>query len=176
MDNSNSSESDAAASAAGKTKKTAQSKTFFYLPKWRMNNHFPWPIWAIGWLAIFKGVIWLATDPSIPKPVADIMAIKFIIMLVPYVILGIGVWNLRKWAVWGLICLSAVDLLFFLVLGAYAPLFDLLGYIAGKHFIVLQIVLLTLNGPLGNILILIGIPVMLKHAGQYRQYLTEGAS
>jgi hypothetical protein len=139
-----------------------------------MNDRFPWPIWAIGWLAIFKGAIWLATDPSIPSPVSEILATKFLVMMIPYILFGIGLWNLRKWAAWGLICLSALDLLFFLVMGAYASLFELLGYIAGKHFIILQLVLLILNGPLGNILILIGTPVMLKYAGKYHQYLAEG--
>ena len=175
MEDTNNTEPDEMNLETDSPQKLSPFKSFFYFPKWRMNNSFPWPIWAIGWVAIFKGVTWLATDPSIPKPVAEIMAIKFIVMLIPYVILGVGVWNLRKWAVWGLISLSALDLLFFLVLGAYAPLLELLGYIAGKHFIVLQLILLTLNGPLGNILILIGAPSMLKHAGQYHQYLSEGA-
>jgi|AACY02.18.fsa_nt_gi hypothetical protein len=140
---------------------------FQFIPKWRMNSQFPWPIWAVGWLAIFKGVIWLATDPSIPSPTAEMLAAKFLVCLVPYVLFGIGVWNFRRWAVWGLVVLSAADLLFFLTLGAYTPLYELLHYIAGKHFFVIQLLLLVFNGPLGNILLLVATPLLLKYSGRH---------
>jgi hypothetical protein len=139
---------------------------FQFIPKWRMNSNFPWPVWSIGWLAIFKGVIWLATDPTIPSPAAEMLAAKLIICTVPYVIFGIGVWNFRRWAVWGLVVLSAADLMFFLTIGAYVPFYELLHYIAGKHFFAIQLILLLLNGPLGNILILVSTPMLLKYSGK----------
>jgi hypothetical protein len=134
---------------------------FVLFPKWRMYRGFPWPIWAAGWLAVFKSVLWLATDPVAPSPIAERMAAKFLIMMIPFLVTGIGVWNLRKWAVWGLMVTSVLDLLFFVVFP------DAARIIAGKNFIGLAVVLLAGVGPLGDVLILAATPSMLKHAGKF---------
>ena len=143
-------------------------KPFFVFPSWRMDIDFPWAIWAVGWLAIFKAVIWLSTNPAIQDPRTELLAgklaVKFLVTMLPFIILGIGVWNLRKWAVWGLIALCTADLLFFLVTSGSTR------YIAGDSFIVLSITLLVFNGPLGNILILLATPVMLKYAGKIETF------
>ena len=34
-------------------------------PSERMSAGFPWQIWAVGWLCIFKGIIWLAYEPEV---------------------------------------------------------------------------------------------------------------
>ena len=143
---------------------------FVLFPKWRMFRGFPWPIWAAGWLAVFKALLWLATDPVVPSPLAERMAAKFLIMLVPFLVTGIGVWNLRKWAAWGLMVTSVLDLLFFVVFP------DAARIITGNSFVGLAVVLLAGVGPLGDVLILAATPSMLKHAGKsgnFRPLLTS---
>ena len=140
-------------------------KTPFYIfPGWRMDRNYPWVIWAVGWLSIFKAVLWLSTNPGIQDPQIELLAaklaVKFLITTVPFLILGIGVWNLRKWAIWGLIALCVADLIFFLVTPGSTR------FIAGNHFILLSITLLIFNGPLGNILILLATPVLIKYSGK----------
>jgi hypothetical protein len=135
-------------------------------PKWRMFNAFPWQVWAVGWLAIFKGVLWLATDPNIPNPLREVIGSKNLLLMLPFVISGIGIWNLRKWAVWGMILLCVVDLLFFIVYpqlsGSPLSYAKLIQNIVGKHFFILQFILLLCNGPLGDIFILFASTYMLK--------------
>jgi hypothetical protein len=143
---------------------------FVIFPKWRMYRGFPWPIWAAGWLAVFKALLWLATDPVASSPIAERMAAKFLIMMAPFLFTGIGVWNLRKWAVWGLMATSVLDLLFFIVFP------DAARIITGNNFIGLAVVLLAGVGPLGDVLILAATPSMLKHAGKsghFRALLTS---
>ena len=133
---------------------------FSIFPSWRIYGQFPWLIWAAGWLAIFKAFLWLATDPVIPSPLAEQMALKYIVTMIPFALLGIGTWNLRKWAVWPLLILSVIDLMFYIFFPAASR------YIAGNSFFLLAIVLLICAGPLGNIMILVSGPCMLKHAGK----------
>ena len=143
---------------------------FVLFPKWRMYRGFPWPIWAAGWLAVFKALLWLATDPVAPSPIAERIAAKFLILMVPFLVTAIGVWNLRKWAVWGLMVTSVLDLLFFVVFP------DAARIITGNSFIGLAVVLLAGVGPLGDVLILTATPSMLKHAGKsghFRALLTS---
>lgn len=140
------------------SKSESIDKSFYIFPQWRMLISFPWPIWAAGWLAIFKAVLWLATDPNIPEPMAKILAAKFLIFMVPFIICGISVWNLKKWGVWGLILLSVADLIIYIVLPQASR------NIIGNNFWLLAAVLLICNGPIGDILILLASPVMLKHA------------
>jgi hypothetical protein len=142
----------------------AENAPFFIFPPWRICGQFPWLIWAAGWLAIFKAFLWLATDPVIPSPLADQMAAKYLVTMIPFAVLGIGTWNLRKWAVWPLLILSVIDLMFYIFFPATSR------YIAGNSFFLLAIVLLICTGPLGNILILVSGPSMLKHAGKSRYY------
>ena len=142
------------------SKNESINKRFYLFPKWRMLISFPWQIWAAGWLSIFKAILWLATDPTIPEPMAKILAAKFLIFMIPFIIFGISVWNLKKWGVWGLIFLSIADLIIYIVL----PQASL--NIIGNNFWMLAAVLLICNGPIGNILILLSSPVMLKHAAR----------
>lgn len=143
---------------------------FILFPGWRMYRGFPWPVWAAGWLAIFKALLWLATDPMVPSPLAEIMAAKFILLLFPFLLAGIGVWNLRKWAAWVIVATSVLDLLFFIVFP------DAARIIAGSSFIGLAIVLLTGVGPLGDVLLLAAAPSMFKHAGQNYRFRSLVAS
>ena len=138
-------------------------KRFYIFPAWRMLISFPWQIWAAGWLAIFKAVLWLATDPNISEPMAKILTAKFLIFMVPFIILGISVWNLKKWGVWGLIFLSVADLIIFIVMPQASR------NIIGNNYWLLAAVLLICNGPIGNILILLASPVMLNHSARATQ-------
>jgi hypothetical protein len=132
-----------------------------------MFPDFPWQVWAVGWLAIFKAFLWLATDPVLPSPAAERLAAKFLLTMIPFLVLGIGVWNLRKWAVWGIIALCIADLLFFIVWP------DASRYLMGSGFWGLSILLLVFNGAPGDILILIAAPVLLKSAGKRHSLIHE---
>ncbi len=126
-----------------------------------MEPDFPWQIWAVGWLAVVKALLWMSTNPVVPGPLAGFLAAKFLITMAPFLLLGIGVWNLRRWAAWGLIIVAVADLAFFVVLpGAWR-------FLSGDSFWGLAAVLLVFNGPIGNILILLATPFLLKTAGKY---------
>ena len=135
-------------------------KRFYFFPGWRMLTSFPWQIWAVGWLAIFKAVLWLATDPNMPEPMAKLLAAKFLIFMVPFLIFGISVWNLRKWGVWGLILLCIADLMIYIIMPQASR------GIIGNNYWLLAAVLLVCNGPIGDILILLASPVLLKHVNK----------
>ena len=148
-----------------KTQITSEGQVpFSIFPAWRVLSHFPWPVWAAGWLAIFKAFLWLATDPVIPNPLAEQMALKFLVTMFPFAVLGIGIWNLRKWAVWSLLILSVIDLMFYIVFPASSR------YIAGNNFFGLAIVLLICTGPLGNVMILAAVPSMFKNSGKSKYF------
>lgn len=137
-----------------------QPLPFAVIPGWRLETYFPWIPWTVGWLAIFKGVLWLSSDPVVTPALAGALTWKFILTLVPFVVFGIGVWNLRRWAAIGLIAVAAVDLLFYLVFPAS------IGVMAGGGFWALAAILLVFNGPAGDVLILLAAPSLLKHSGR----------
>jgi hypothetical protein len=147
-------------SEKGKNDSPEEPMPFIFFPKWRMHRGFPWPIWIVGWLAVFKALLWLFTDPVVQSPLAELMTAKFLVMTIPFLFTGIGVWNLRKWAVWGLLATCALDLLFYVIFP------DAARVAAGSGFIGLAILLLAGVGPLGDVLILSATPSLLKHAGK----------
>ena len=142
------------------SKNNEKQPSFIILPEWRMSKDFPWQIWAVGWLAIFKAVIWLSTSPNCPDPMLKLLTIKFLVCMTPFIVLGIGVWNLRKWAIWGMILLCIADLVFFIIFQ------KALSCIVGNTFWLLAVILMIFNGPVGNVLILIATPCLLKHSGK----------
>ena len=135
---------------------------FRIFPSERMESEFPWTIWAVGWIAIFKAFLWLAYEPVQPEPVLKLLGIKFFLNTIPLVVCAIGVWNLRKWAVWGLIALAAANLIFFIAnpqtLNAVLVVSEVRIY-----SIILSFITLLCNGPLGDFFILCAAPSMLKH-------------
>ena len=155
----------------GETESDDYPPRFRIFPNWRMIPDFPWQIWAVGWLAVVKSLLWMSTDPVVPSPQADYLAAKFLIAMIPLLVLGIGVWNLRKWAAWGLIVAAIADLAFFGLFFAFFQ--DAWRFLAGENFWALAAVLLVFNGPLGNLLILLAIPVLLKTAGRYELLGTD---
>jgi hypothetical protein len=144
-------------------------KRFVVFPSWRMQHGFPWTIWAVGWMAIFKAFLWLSTDPNVAGPTAEILAAKFICGTIPFAVLGVGVWNLRRWANWGIIGLAAADLLFFIIFPNATR--QLIG---GSHWL-LAIALLVCNGPIGDILILLASPTLIKYVGRQGEFAQETA-
>ena len=131
-------------------------------PSERMDPEYPWTIWAVGWLAVFKAFLWLAYEPVQEASILRLLGTKFLLNTIPLVILAIGVWNRKKWAVWGLIALSVVNLIFFIVnpqtLNAVLVVSEVRIY-----SIILSFLTLLCNGPLGDILILCATASMLKH-------------
>ena len=146
---------------------------FRVFPDWRMASEFPWQIWAVGWLAIVKALLWLATDPVVPSPLAELLATKFLVMMAPFLLLGFGVWNLRRWAAWGLILIAAADIAFIAVIHL-VPHLDYWGSLLGGRYWAVTLVLLILNGPIGSVLILLASPVLLKTAGRYELLNHQG--
>ena len=131
-------------------------------PSERMDPEYPWTIWAVGWLAIFKAFLWLAYEPVQEASILRLLGTKFLLNTIPLVIFAIGVWNRKKWAVWGLIALSVVNLIFFIVnpqtLNAVLVVSEVRIY-----SIILSFLTLLCNGPLGDIFILCTAASMLKH-------------
>jgi hypothetical protein len=130
-----------------------------------MDKEFPWPIWAVGWLALFKAFLWLSYEPVQPEALLTILGTKYLLTMVPMAIFAIGVWNLRKWAVWGLISLSVADILFFII---YPQSLNAVLVESEVHIysIILSFITLLCSGPLGDIIILLTCPALLKHANK----------
>ena len=128
-----------------------------------MEIEFPWVIWAVGWLALLKAFIWLAYEPAEPDSVLRLMAYKNLLSIIPLVIFGVGVWNLRKWAVWGILLIAVGNLIFFFV---HPQTFNavLVHSEVRLYTIILSSITLLCNGPVGDILILCAAPSMLKYA------------
>lgn len=73
---------------------------FRYFPEERMNANFPFGIWLAGAFALTKGIIWLFFSSITPG-----------IFLFPFfLVFGFGVWNKRRWAWWGIVAVSVVEL------------------------------------------------------------------
>ena len=134
---------------------------FRIFPVERMHADFPWQIWAVGWLAIFKAILWLAYDPNLPDSILRLLAYKYTLGMVPLIVCGIGVWNFRRWAVWGLMGVAVASLAFLLI---NPQLFSGLLVKSEVFFysVVLSAIVMICNGPLGDIFILIAAPAMLK--------------
>jgi hypothetical protein len=126
-----------------------------------MDKEFPWPMWAVGWLALFKAFLWLSYEPVQPQFLLTLLGTKYLLNMIPMAIFAMGVWNLRKWAVWGLMILSVANILFFII---YPQSLSAILIESEVHIysIILSFITLLCNGPLGDILILLASPVLLK--------------
>ena len=136
-------------------------REFRAFPAERMHVDFPWMIWAVGWLAIFKAIIWFAYDPNLPDSTLRLLAYKYTLSMLPLIIFGIGVWNLRRWAVWGVIAIAIASLAFLLINPqTFSGL--LIKSEVFLYSVVLTAIVMVGSGPLGDIFILIAAPTMLK--------------
>ena len=135
---------------------------FRVFPPERMDVDFPWQIWAVGWLCIFKGVIWLAYEPNLSESMLTVLAFKYGLEMIPLIVFGIGIWNLRKWAVWGALVICGLNLIFILTIVQAFNAFVVRSEVM-IWSLLLSIVTLLCTGPLGDALILLTAPVLLKH-------------
>lgn len=136
-------------------------REFKIFPAERMFEDFSWQIWIVGWLAIFKAFLWLAYEPNLPESILRLLGIKYTFSMLPLVVFGIGVWNLRRWAVWGIVLVAIVNLLFIIVNPQVFSGFLVKSEVT-TYSIILSTIVLICNGPLGDIFILISTPAMLK--------------
>jgi len=140
---------------------------FRVFPEERMYQDYSWQIWAVGWLAIFKAFLWLAWEPNLPDSILRLLGYKYTLSMLPLIVFGIGIWNLKRWAMWGIIFVAVVNLIFLIF---YPQIFS--GFFVKSEILIYSVILsaivLVCNGPLGDIFILIATPVMLKAAKKTR--------
>jgi hypothetical protein len=138
-----------------------KSKIRIFPPE-RMSVQFPWQIWAVGWLCIFKGVIWLSYEPNMPENLLSFFGVKYLLEMLPLIICGIGIWNKRKWAVWGAVVICAINLvIFFFTPQAFSATMVKSEVIIWS--VLLSSVTLLCNGPVGDLLVILAAPAILKH-------------
>ena len=140
---------------------------FNFFPERRLYMDFPWQIWAIGWLAIFKAILWAFTDQILPETVLKLLFYKYILFMFPFVICGMGVWNLRKWAASGILILCCTELVFFIIYPSLLTSFALdTSSLLSLIFTAIQSVIQSvIQGPISVIFILIYTPLLFKHTG-----------
>lgn len=137
-------------------------KDFRIFPPVRMHVDFPWQIWAVGWLCIYKGIIWLAYEPNVPDNLLSFLGTKYLLQMLPLIIFGIGIWNRRRWAVWGAAVICAINLiLFFFTPQTFSAL--VVKSEVAVWSVLLSSVTLLCNGPPGDLLVLLATPILLKY-------------
>ena len=138
-----------------------EKSKFRIFPSERMSVEFPWQIWAVGWLCIFKGLIWLAYEPNLSGNLLSFFGAKYLLEMLPLTIFGIGIWNMRRWAVWGAVAVCAINLIiFFFTPQAFSAMVVKSEAIIWS--VLLSGVALLCNGPLGDLLVLLAAPLLLK--------------
>ena len=139
-----------------------EKSKFRIFPSERMSVEFPWQIWAVGWLCIFKGIIWLAYEPNLAGNLLSFFGAKYLLEMLPLTIFGIGIWNMRRWAVWGAVAVCAINLIiFFFTPQAFSAMVVKSEVIIWS--VLLSGVTLICNGPLGDLLVLLAAPLLLKN-------------
>jgi hypothetical protein len=139
-----------------------EKSKFRIFPSERMSVEFPWQIWAVGWLCIFKGIIWLAYEPNLSGNLLSFFGAKYLLEMLPLTIFGIGIWNMRRWAVWGAVAVCAINLIiFFFTPQAFSAMVVKSEVIIWS--VLLSGVTLICNGPLGDLLVLLAAPLLLKN-------------
>ncbi|UCF92074.1 MAG: hypothetical protein JSW39_28050 [Desulfobacterales bacterium] len=131
-------------------------------PPERLYADFNWQVWAVGWLAVCKAVLWLAYEPNLAESLLKLLGYKYTIGLLPLIVFGIGVWNLRKWAVWGIAAVAVADLIFFVTNPQTLNVFFISSEVRLFAY-ALTLVAFVVYGPLGDVLILLALPAIRKH-------------
>ncbi len=131
------------------------------LPAERMDTDFPWMLWAIGWLAMLKALLWLAYEPVMPEEILRLLGFKYLLAAIPLIVCGVGLWNRRRWAAWGLLVLAAADLIFLL----FVPQ-SFSAYLVDSEVqifsVILSGIMLVCGGPAGDALILLAAAVLFR--------------
>ncbi len=137
-------------------------KRFRTFPAERMDTDFPWTLWAVGWLAVVKAVLWLAYEPVLPEAILKMVGFKLLLAAGPLIVFGVGLWNRRRWAAWGVVVIAAANLLF---LWLYPR--SIQGYLVDSEIhavsMALSGVMLLCEGPVGDALILLAAPPLFKN-------------
>jgi hypothetical protein len=138
-----------------------EKSKFRIFPSDRMSLDFPWMVWAVGWLCIFKGIIWLAYEPNMSANLLSFFGSKSLLGMLPLIICGIGIWNMRKWAVWGAAAVCAINIvIFFFTPQAFNAM--MIKSEATIWSVLLSSVSLLCNGPVGDLLVILAVPTLLK--------------
>ena len=140
-------------------------------PPERIHTDYPWVLWAIGWMAALKSVLWLAYEPvNVPDATLRLLGCKNLLFAVPLVVCAVGIMNRKRWAAWGLAALSAIGLVLAVSvrdgIGAYLIESEIdfavsIGGLRISPFFTLAA--LVCIGPLGDLLILCGAPAMFRN-------------
>lgn len=128
----------------------SKSKTSFrYFPEERLDPGYPFGIWLAGCIALSKGILWLFLSSFTPP-----------IFLFPFFIaFGFGIWNVRRWAWWGLIGVSLAEIAAILFL----PWFSLFSHFqTGEKYGDYTVFFNFVIGPGGALAILIAV-IASKH-------------
>ena len=135
-------------------------------PDRRLDLDFPWQAWIIGLLSIVKAVLWLVTEPpTLPLEVLQILFYKYSIAALPFIIFGIGAWNLKKWAAHGILILCIAELIFFVFLptSIYTTFpVDTTSILS----LIFSALVYMINGPASDAFILLCLPALYKHSGK----------
>ena len=138
-----------------------EKSKFRIFPSERMSVKFTWQIWAVGWLCIFKGIIWLAYEPNMSESLLSFFGAKYLLGMLPLIICGIGIWNMRKWAMWGAVAVCSINIvIFFITPQAFSAMMVKSEVIIWS--VLLSSVTLLCNGPLGDLLVILATPTLLK--------------
>ena len=92
----------------------------------------------------------------------SLLGFKYMLEMVPLIIFGVGIWNLRKWAMWGAIIIAVINLVFIIVAPQAFSSMVVKSEVA-LWSVLLSIVTMLCNGPLGDLLILLTAPLLLKN-------------
>lgn len=122
---------------------------FRRFPHDRLYMEYPWQIWALGWIAVIRSIVWLFMETHTDIS-PEILLWKHMLFTIPFFILGIGAWNFRTWARKGLLIASLIDLFIYLIL----PMFFDLDFITGARTQGIMLALEYISGPLGDFIIL----------------------
>lgn len=131
-------------------------------PAERMRTDYPWQLWAVGWLAVFKAILWLAYEPAVSDAVLKRVGWKYLLEALPFLVCGVGLWRRERWAAWGLTALAALNLVLLIAMpqSIHAYLVDSEVFLFAA---ILSGVVQVCGGPVGDLLILGAAPALFRY-------------
>jgi hypothetical protein len=132
-----------------------------FIPPSRLAASFPWPIWALGWLALIKALLWIFVTDTHNPPLLG----KYLLMAVPCLLLCVGIWNLRKWALWGLGLVCLLDLASHFILPNALIITDPAP--GGIRLVLYSTVINFISGPISDAASLALLPIARHSIGKW---------